>query len=62
MPLAYAGDNLGCFGGSRTKKKEDAVDGTPASRPPNPTLAGHRQEPPRGMQLLWQSEVVRCVQ
>jgi hypothetical protein len=49
------GENLGCFGGSKKKKDGQPVQKeTTASRTTNP-----RTEPVRGMELLWQPEVVQ---
>lgn len=49
------GENLGCFGGSKKKKDGQPVQKeTTASRTTSP-----RTEPVRGMELLWQPEVVQ---
>jgi len=49
------GENLGCFGGSKKKKDGQPVQKeTATSRTTNP-----RTEPVRGMELLWQPEVVQ---
>ncbi|XP_026668600.1 catenin delta-2 isoform X1 [Ceratina calcarata] len=49
------GENLGCFGGSKKKKDGQPVQKeTTASRTTTP-----RTEPVRGMELLWQPEVVQ---
>ncbi|XP_076054070.1 adherens junction protein p120 isoform X10 [Oratosquilla oratoria] len=51
-------DNLGCFGGSKKKKEAgsggQAKEGTTGPR----TTTTPRTEPVRGMELLWQPEVV----
>ncbi|XP_071533501.1 uncharacterized protein p120ctn isoform X3 [Panulirus ornatus] len=49
-------DNLGCFGGSR--KKKEAVGGAVKETSAGQRSAGPRTEPLRGMELLWQPEVV----
>lgn len=50
------GENLGCFGGSKKKKDGQPVQKeTTASR----TTTSPRTEPVRGMELLWQPEVVQ---
>ncbi|XP_068239513.1 uncharacterized protein p120ctn isoform X4 [Palaemon carinicauda] len=50
------GDNLGCFGGSR--KKKDPVGGALKETTTGQRSTGPRTEPLRGMELLWQPEVV----
>lgn len=50
------GDNLGCFGGSR--KKKEAVGGAVKETSTGQRTTGPRTEPLRGMELLWQPEVV----
>ncbi|KAK7085034.1 Plakophilin-4 [Halocaridina rubra] len=50
------GDNLGCFGGSR--KKKEAVGGALKETSSGQRSTGPRTEPLRGMELLWQPEVV----
>ncbi|XP_037783200.1 uncharacterized protein LOC119579430 [Penaeus monodon] len=49
-------DNLGCFGGSR--KKKEAVGGAVKETSTGQRTTGPRTEPLRGMELLWQPEVV----
>nr|XP_045584609.1 uncharacterized protein LOC123746850 isoform X3 [Procambarus clarkii]XP_045584610.1 uncharacterized protein LOC123746850 isoform X3 [Procambarus clarkii]XP_045584611.1 uncharacterized protein LOC123746850 isoform X3 [Procambarus clarkii] len=49
-------DNLGCFGGSR--KKKEAVGGAVKETTTGQRTTGPRTEPLRGMELLWQPEVV----
>ncbi|XP_068239532.1 catenin delta-2 isoform X17 [Palaemon carinicauda] len=49
-------DNLGCFGGSR--KKKDPVGGALKETTTGQRSTGPRTEPLRGMELLWQPEVV----
>ncbi|XP_042215983.1 uncharacterized protein LOC121862091 isoform X7 [Homarus americanus] len=49
-------DNLGCFGGSR--KKKEAVGGAVKETSAGQRTTGPRTEPLRGMELLWQPEVV----
>lgn len=54
--LFAIGENLGCFGGSKKKKDGQPVQKeTTASR----TTTSPRTEPVRGMELLWQPEVVQ---
>ncbi|XP_018021513.1 catenin delta-2 [Hyalella azteca] len=57
---ALKGDNLGCFGGSRNKKTPDSSTPTaPTSAPAGGRLHGApRSDPPRGMELLWQPDLV----
>ncbi|XP_050736067.1 catenin delta-2-like isoform X3 [Eriocheir sinensis] len=50
------GDNLGCFGGSR--KKKEAMGGAVKESSGGTRATGPRTEPLRGMELLWQPEVV----
>ncbi|KAF2365694.1 Armadillo [Trinorchestia longiramus] len=57
------GDNLGCFGGSRNKKKEEGVGENAASQSSGagggrPHGIAPRSDPPRGMELLWQPDLV----
>ncbi|RWS29674.1 armadillo repeat protein deleted in velo-cardio-facial syndrome-like protein [Leptotrombidium deliense] len=59
------GDNLGCFGGSK-KKKDTPITPTEQHQPltgnstTTPTIPSRpRLEPVRGMELLWQPEVVQ---
>uniref|UniRef100_T1IHH0 Catenin delta-2 n=1 Tax=Strigamia maritima TaxID=126957 RepID=T1IHH0_STRMM len=56
------GDNLGCFGASKKKKEGQAVD-KQRKEPATATNAGAsprpRTEPVKGMELLWQPEVVQ---
>lgn len=48
-------DNLGCFGAGKGKRKDSAQ-----STPPNPSSSrGPRSGPSKGMDLLWQPEVVQ---
>ncbi|XP_050736078.1 splicing regulator ARVCF-like isoform X11 [Eriocheir sinensis] len=49
-------DNLGCFGGSR--KKKEAMGGAVKESSGGTRATGPRTEPLRGMELLWQPEVV----
>ncbi|XP_011315328.1 catenin delta-2 isoform X1 [Fopius arisanus] len=51
------GENLGCFGGSKRRK-----DGQPAQKEvtTSKTVTTARTEPVKGMELLWQPEVVQC--
>ncbi|CAL4076640.1 unnamed protein product, partial [Meganyctiphanes norvegica] len=49
-------DNLGCFGGSRKKKEAVGNSGKEPSSSTNRT--GPRTVPVRGMELLWQPEIV----
>ncbi|XP_075219493.1 catenin delta-2-like isoform X2 [Lycorma delicatula] len=55
------GDNLGCFGASKKKKEAQMVHQkettSTASTSRNPS--GQRTEPVKGMELLWQPEVVQ---
>lgn len=49
------GENLGCFGGSKKKK-----DGQPVQKETSMTrTTSPRTEPVKGMELLWQPEVVQ---
>ncbi|KAK8400817.1 hypothetical protein O3P69_002536 [Scylla paramamosain] len=50
------GDNLGCFGGSR--KKKEAMGGAVKESSGGTRSTGPRTEPLRGMELLWQPEIV----
>lgn len=50
------GDNLGCFGGSR--KKKEAMGGAVKESSGGARSTGPRTEPLRGMELLWQPEIV----
>lgn len=55
LSFSALGENLGCFGGSKKKKDGQPVQKeTTTSRTTNP-----RTEPVRGMELLWQPEVVQ---
>lgn len=63
------GDNLGCFGGSRNKKKEaggvDSITAAAAGGGVNTTrtvTGALRADPPRGMELLWQPDLVSVPQ
>ncbi|KAK8400807.1 hypothetical protein O3P69_002536 [Scylla paramamosain] len=49
-------DNLGCFGGSR--KKKEAMGGAVKESSGGTRSTGPRTEPLRGMELLWQPEIV----
>ncbi|XP_063986606.1 catenin delta-2 isoform X1 [Diachasmimorpha longicaudata] len=51
------GENLGCFGGSKRRK-----DGQPAQKEvtTSKTVTTTRTEPVKGMELLWQPDVVQC--
>jgi len=55
-------DNLGCFGAGKAKKKDSAAAGGSAQPPAysaaTATSRGPRTGPIRGMELLWQPEVV----
>ena len=54
--LFSLGDNLGCFGGSRKKREmvgHQLKEGATGSR-----STGHRNQPIRGMELLWQPDLV----
>ncbi|MCL4133126.1 UNVERIFIED_CONTAM: hypothetical protein GTU68_023266 [Idotea baltica] len=50
------GDNLGCFGGSR--KKKEMVGGQLKDMSSGQRSMGPRGQPVRGMELLWQPELV----
>lgn len=51
----YLGENLGCFGGSKKKK-----DGQPAQKETTTSrIMSPRSEPLKGMELLWQPDVVQ---
>ena len=57
------GENQGCFGASR-KKKEAANGGSGAAQSPSSpsaTVAAipQRSDPPKGMELLWQPDIVQ---
>lgn len=49
-----SGENLGCFGGSKKKK-----DGQPVQKENSTVRTTPRTEPVKGMELLWQPEVVQ---
>lgn len=51
------GDNLGCFGASKKKKEPQPVQQKEAASTSRSTI--QRTEPLRGMELLWQPEVVQ---
>ncbi|KAK7793898.1 hypothetical protein R5R35_003578 [Gryllus longicercus] len=53
----HKGDNLGCFGAS--KKKKDAQPVQHKETASGSRSAGQRMEPAKGMELLWQPEVVQ---
>ncbi|KAB7501029.1 Catenin delta-2, partial [Armadillidium nasatum] len=53
---ASKGDNLGCFGGSR--KKKEMVGGQLKDLESGQRSTGPRGQPVRGMELLWQPELV----
>lgn len=62
----FSGENLGCFGGSKKKKdsqsdaKETGASGVlGVSGNSSSSTAAARGEPVRGMELLWQPEVVQ---
>jgi hypothetical protein len=59
------GENQGCFGGSKKKKDAANSSGTMAS-PSSPSSANNtvtttpqRSDPPKGMELLWQPDIVQ---
>ena len=54
--MLSTGDNLGCFGGSR--KKKEAMGGAVKENSGGTRSTGPRNEPLRGMELLWQPEIV----
>ncbi|KAJ9578129.1 hypothetical protein L9F63_025007, partial [Diploptera punctata] len=51
------GDNLGCFGASKKKKETQPVQQKEAASTSRSTI--QRTEPVKGMELLWQPEVVQ---
>ncbi|XP_050519218.1 catenin delta-2 isoform X2 [Diabrotica virgifera virgifera] len=57
------GENLGCFGGSKKKKDSQSSDtkenNFSAGAPGGMSSASARGDPVRGMELLWQPEVVQ---
>ncbi|XP_069693352.1 splicing regulator ARVCF isoform X6 [Periplaneta americana] len=60
QPKAYSlcqGDNLGCFGASKKKKETQPVQQKETASTSRSTT--QRTEPVKGMELLWQPEVVQ---
>ena len=62
--LDGSGENQGCFGASRKKKDAANAPGSGAAQSPSSPSAAvttipQRSDPPKGMELLWQPDIVQ---
>jgi len=60
----HSGENQGCFGASRKKKDAANAPGSGAAQSPSSpsatvTTIPQRSDPPKGMELLWQPDIVQ---
>lgn len=59
----FTGENLGCFGGSKKKKESNSSESKDShfssSNSTGVSTAASRGDPVKGMELLWQPEVVQ---